>query len=168
MLVFVFLLALPFVDLWLVLKTAERIGGGNMFAWIVVSGILGLAVLYRGPAWVLRRAAQRSSDARLTPAEAEAGVMLGLGGFLLFLPGVLTDICGLLLIIPWTRYLLRWIVVRAIPWRSQVTVRTWSASGSIPAAWRYANDDPNDVIDSHVISDDDEISGDPRKIEAKP
>jgi UPF0716 protein FxsA len=94
------LLALPFVELWLLLKMAERTSGTTTFLMVIGSAIFGgwLAMLQlSGNAERLKAAAQRGE----VPAEAVAeSTLILVGGFLLVLPGILTDTLGALLLCP--------------------------------------------------------------------
>lgn len=73
-------------------------------------------------AWVVRRQGARSWGAlrdalaqRRVPGSelADAGLVL-VGGVLLLTPGFLTDAVGFLLVLPWTRALVRPVVGRAL------------------------------------------------------
>lgn len=102
------LLALPFLEFWLVVTVAARVGiGWTLLALVAVSasGVL-----------VLRRAglrAHRDVDAALrTGQPPQRGMldtlMLFAGGVLLAVPGFLTAAAGLLMALPLTRPVLRW------------------------------------------------------------
>jgi UPF0716 protein FxsA len=63
------------------------------------------------------RAAQALADAvnsrRVPTAELTDGMLVAAGGVLLFVPGLVTDVAGLLLLLPPTRALVRRRLVRA-------------------------------------------------------
>ena len=92
---------LLFLELYLLITLGARIGFGLMFAEIVLTGVLGYWVMRRigrtafQPAQligVFLHAVGRGMAAR-KPIE-----WLLLGGLLLIIPGILTDILGLLLV----------------------------------------------------------------------
>jgi UPF0716 protein FxsA len=88
-------------------------------AFVVVGGWIGLAwvlmlVLGSGVAGVLILRRQGATLARLRGgrdglAAAGAAGLLGLAAVLLILPGLITDVAGLLLLVPWVR---RWVTAR--------------------------------------------------------
>lgn len=89
------------------------IGLGWTVVVLLVGSVLGL--------WVARRegvrAAQALADAvanrRMAHPEVTDGLLVAVGGVLLFVPGLVTDLVGLLLVLPPTRGLVRRYLVRA-------------------------------------------------------
>ena len=57
--------------------------------------------------------AEAVSNRRVAHAEVTDGLLVAAGGVLLFLPGLVTDVAGLLLVLPPTRALVRRRLVRA-------------------------------------------------------
>ncbi|MFC3996339.1 FxsA family protein [Nocardiopsis sediminis] len=102
------LMALPFVEIWLMVLIGQQIGP----AWTIVA----LFALTASGTLVVRRAgtkAFREADAAMrTGQQPQRGVldtvMLMVGGILLIIPGFLTGALGALMALPFTRPLLRW------------------------------------------------------------
>jgi UPF0716 protein FxsA len=102
-LLFVLLLVLPIAELWVLVQVADVIG-------VVPSLLLLLAVSMTG-AWLLkregmatwRRLQQTISRGGVPAQEVTDGALIMLGGALLLTPGFLTDVVGLLLVLPFTR-----------------------------------------------------------------
>ena len=91
-------LLFPLLELVLLVLAGRAFGGLAVLLWILFTGAVGLAVLQRA-GW--RRGGM---SAGVSPAAQLAdGMMLGSAGFLLFLPGLITDALGLLLLLPITR-----------------------------------------------------------------
>ncbi|OXM51004.1 FxsA family protein [Amycolatopsis alba] len=123
--------------------------------WAVGSaiGVLGtIALLFAGAfvgSWLARREGGRAfrafaESARLgRPADAEKeltdGMLIGLGGLLILLPGFVSDVIGLLLILPPTRSVARKV------WQKRMASR----------AVKFANRarGPVMVVDSEVVTD---------------
>ncbi|OXM55349.1 hypothetical protein CFP71_18005 [Amycolatopsis thailandensis] len=123
--------------------------------WAVGSaiGVLGtIALLFAGAfigSWLARREGGRAfrafaESARLgRPADAEKeltdGMLIGLGGLLILLPGFVSDVIGLLLILPPTRSVARKV------WQKRMQRR----------AVKFANRarGPVMVVDSEVVMD---------------
>jgi UPF0716 protein FxsA len=108
-----FLLILwPIAELFVIVLVAETIG-------VLLTILLLLAAIPLG-AWALRaegRAVWRRFNAAVAQGrppgrEVVDGVLVALGGGLLIVPGFITDVLGLLLLLPPTRLLLRTALVR--------------------------------------------------------
>jgi UPF0716 protein FxsA len=107
------IIALPVVEIALFVKSAELIGTLPTVAVAVLLGMGGLALLRRqGLATALKVRAQLDHG-ELPVAEAFDGLCLSAAGFLLVLPGLLTDAMGLALLLPPVRHALRrWLARR--------------------------------------------------------
>ncbi|HMO06836.1 MAG TPA: FxsA family protein [Paracoccaceae bacterium] len=93
----------PLAEIALFVTLGGWLGLWPTLAWVVLSAVIGLAVLrVRGIA-TLRTAGSAPGDAGAALAD---GVLAVLGGALLMAPGFLTDAVGLLLLIPPLRRLL--------------------------------------------------------------
>ena len=115
---------MPFVLLYLVVEIVALVALGSVIGlgWtllvLLAGSLLGL--------WLARRegvrAAQALADAvanrRVPTAEVTDGMLVAAGGVLLFVPGLVTDVAGLLLLLPPTRGLVRRRLVRAAEARS--------------------------------------------------
>lgn len=105
------LMALPFLEVWLMIVAGGSIGVPWTLAALVSLMILGVAVLRRAGTKAFRDA----DEAMRTGQQPRGGVleplMLMAGGILLAIPGFLTAALGLLLVLPFTRPLLRWVFV---------------------------------------------------------
>jgi UPF0716 protein FxsA len=109
------LVALPLLELAVLIKTGQRVGFWATFAMVVGAGLLGAFIMSRGSLGVLRRATQALEQGRPPVANALDGAFLLMAGILLITPGFITDFIALLLLIPPLRHALaRWTVVRAL------------------------------------------------------
>ncbi|MEV4257993.1 FxsA family protein, partial [Spirillospora sp. NPDC049652] len=97
-------LLLPVLEIVLIVQVGQAIGG-----W-PTAGLLAAGLLLGG--WIVRREGRRALNAALSRGElperelADAALIMA-GGVLLMIPGFLTDVLGLLLVLPVTRPLLR-------------------------------------------------------------
>jgi UPF0716 protein FxsA len=93
----------PLVELYLLVWIGARIGLLPTVAITLLTGLLGGA-LARHEGLRVWRAWQRALE-QMTPPEAGVldGVLVLLGGALLITPGVLTDVVGFALLLPWSR-----------------------------------------------------------------
>lgn len=100
-------IAVPVVELWLILEIGSMIGAGPTIALLLLDSLLG-AWLVRSQGNVVWGRFRGAVDAGRVPAnEAIDGFLVILGGTLLLVPGFLSDIVGLVFVLPPTRKLLR-------------------------------------------------------------
>jgi UPF0716 protein FxsA len=100
------------VEIWLLIQVGQAIGGWQTLVLLILDSLLG--------AWLLRREGRRTwrafrlaLDERRVPArEVADGVLVIIGGTLLITPGFLSDIVGLLFLLPPTRAAIRPMITR--------------------------------------------------------
>jgi UPF0716 protein FxsA len=103
----VLLVVVPLVELYVLIQVGSVIGAPLTILLLLLDGVLG--------AWLLRREGRRTWAAFRTataqgavPArEVADGALVLLGGALMLTPGFVTDIVGVLCVLPPTRALLR-------------------------------------------------------------
>ncbi|MFP5283155.1 MAG: FxsA family protein [Actinomycetes bacterium] len=106
-LVVVLLVAVPILEVWLLIQVGQQIGVLPTLAILVVEALLG--------AWLMRREGSRAwaalntafASGRMPTKELADAALVLVGGVLLMLPGFATDVMGLLCLLPLTRPLLR-------------------------------------------------------------
>ncbi|UOG91185.1 MAG: FxsA family protein [Candidatus Thiothrix sulfatifontis] len=102
----VLFLVIPFIELWLLIKVGSAIGALATILLLILSGFLGMYLLRHQGLSTLAKF-QRDVQAGQRPAKSLLeGMMMLLGGLLFIIPGFFTDIIGLILLLPPTRYLL--------------------------------------------------------------
>jgi UPF0716 protein FxsA len=114
MLLVALFLVLPFAELAVIVTTADAIGFGWTILLLVGLSVSGALLMRREGASVWRRLNSELAVGRLPTAALVDGTMVLFGGALLLTPGFLTDVAGLLLVLPPTRALLRPLVLRAL------------------------------------------------------
>ncbi len=124
------------VVLYVVAELAAVIWVGSAIGVLATLGLLILGSVLGGA--LLRHEGRRTMQAlrasqgtRTSPAtELADGALLGVGAFLLLIPGFVSDLLGMLLILPPTRALLRPVVKASAARRVQVVGSTlWTRSG---------------------------------------
>ena len=113
-------IALPLVELYVILKVGDAIGFLPTLALLVADSILGSMLLKSQGRTVWRRFQETMQAGRVPHREVFDGVLVIFGGAFLITPGFLTDIVGLLLLLPPTRSVIRRLLAR----RLAVQVRT--------------------------------------------
>jgi UPF0716 protein FxsA len=110
-LVLIFILV-PIAELYVIIKVGGAIGVLPTLALLLADALLGsMLVRHQGrAAWI--RFNRALAEGRLPHKEVFDGVLVIIGGTLLLTPGFLTDIVGLILLIPPTRALVRGVSAR--------------------------------------------------------
>jgi UPF0716 protein FxsA len=110
---------MPFVLLYLVVEIVALvalvswIGIGWTLLVLLAGSVLGLWLARREGLRALRAMAEAARDRRVAHVEVTDGLLIAAGGLLLVVPGLVTDVAGLLLLLPPTRSLVRRRMVRA-------------------------------------------------------
>jgi len=112
-LVFLLFLAIPLVEIWLLIKVGGIIGALPTVALVVLTAVIGAALARHQGLATLRRL-QATVDRGETPAiELLEGVLLLAGALLLLTPGFFTDALGFACLIPPVRRALAlWVLGR--------------------------------------------------------
>jgi len=113
LLVLVFLVV-PIAELYLILKVGDTIGIGWTVLLLVADSILGAVLLKTQGRAVWRRFNRELEKGRMPHREAIDGVLVIFGGAFLLTPGFISDIAGILLLVPPTRAVIRGIVIRRL------------------------------------------------------
>jgi UPF0716 protein FxsA len=106
-------LALPIVELVLLIKTGQTIGFWPTLGLVVAAAMLGTAIMSRQGITVARRTREAVAAGRPPVGPVLDGAFLLLAGLLLISPGFITDVFALALLIPPIRNkVARWSVRR--------------------------------------------------------
>ena len=98
---------LPALELLVIIRVGAEIGAMNTLALLIVIGMSG-AYIARVQGFQVLKNIQRSLEQGVLPAEEMLnGFLILCGGLLLLTPGFLTDIVGLIFLLPFTRALLK-------------------------------------------------------------
>lgn len=111
-----FLIALfivvPIAELYVIVQVGQWIGLWPTLALLLADAILGSLLLRQQGRGAWRRFNEALAQRRFPGKEVADGVLIVIGGTLLLTPGFLTDIFGLLLLIPPTRAIARRVLRR--------------------------------------------------------
>ena len=103
----VLFVAMPLIELWVLLVLAARIGWAPTILLVFITGVVG-ASLARSQGLQTVASIQRDMANGVMPApRLMDGVMILIAGAMLITPGILTDIIGFLLLVPATRQIIR-------------------------------------------------------------
>src|SRR5262245_48440106 len=125
------LIALPFVELALLIKTGQTIGFWPTLGLLVGAAVVGGAIMSRQGLTVARRTQEAVALGRPPVGPVLDGALMLLAGALLISPGFVTDAMALALLVPPNRRRVARATVRRVVERAQLQVRAQkSASGA--------------------------------------
>jgi UPF0716 protein FxsA len=153
---------MPFVLLYLVVEIvavvalASAVGVGWTLVVLLAGSLLGMWLARREGVRVLRAANAAVSSRRVPHAEVTDGLLVAVAGVLLFVPGLVTGLLGLLLLLPPVRGLVRARLVRAAEDRAPL-LRTARIRSRGPVVEGEVVDAPPparpQIVDGTVVSE---------------
>lgn len=91
----ILLLLIPLIELAGLILLGQAIGVGFTLLWVLISGLLGVAVIQRQGWGMLQRLQAQMADNRAPFAVLKSGMWGVLAGVLLIIPGVVTDVLAI-------------------------------------------------------------------------
>ncbi|WP_439135015.1 FxsA family protein [Pseudomaricurvus sp.] len=116
-------IVVPVVEMWVLIQVGAEIGALPTIALVLLTAMIGLALLRKQGASALLRANQRMESGQLPAEEMVEGIFLAVGGALLLTPGFVTDALGFACLIPGLR---QWLIGKAL---KKVIFRATSSAG---------------------------------------
>tara|TARA_B100001123_G_C15221271_1_gene991344 strand:- start:307 stop:729 length:423 start_codon:yes stop_codon:yes gene_type:complete len=101
--IFVLIIAIPLIEIFLMIKIGGFIGAMNTVLLIVFTAIGGLFFIRIAGLNTIRSGFNQLINNKIPIYEIISGAALAVAAILLIIPGFLTDFIGLLLIIPFSR-----------------------------------------------------------------
>jgi UPF0716 protein FxsA len=105
-------IVVPFLELYLLIQIGQTIGSLPTIGLVVLMGIVGAALAKSQGLAALRRIHEEMGQGRIPTTAILDGVLIIAASILLITPGVLTDVVGVLLLLPPTRAVARVALVR--------------------------------------------------------
>ncbi len=148
-------IVVPIAELAVIIQVGEQIGVWWTIAILIADSIIGSLLMRAQGRSAWRRFNEALQAARPPAREVLDGVLVIFGGALLLTPGFLTDILGLVLLIPPTRAVVRRVLVKRFADRMIVVARTRASA----ATWPPPRDggQPGDVDGTAVDVDADHL-----------
>ena len=151
---FALLILVPIAELYVIVQVGQEIGIFATLVLLVAVSILGAYLLKREGTATWKRLRASMAEGKMPTNEATDGALILLGGALLLTPGFLTDIVGLLFVLPASRAAVRtgarklmggWMVKRMGP-AGYVGAKVYGARASQVRRRRGASSTPPDAI----------------------
>lgn len=143
---FLLFVAVPLLDLWLLLRVGDAIGFWPTLGLVLLAGVVGAWAAKTEGLRVLRAWQAAVAAGRLPEEGVLSSVLVLVGAALLVTPGVLTDLVGLALLLPPSRRLAASLLGRWLKRQvehGRVRVVTFGAPGAGPR--REPREDEIDV-----------------------
>jgi UPF0716 protein FxsA len=162
------LILLPVAELLTLVRLADAIGGWPTFLLVLASGLLGALIARAEGLRVLAQTRQAIATGTMPSQNVLNDVLVFVAAALLIVPGVITDMIALALLVPWSRRLIAASVIarvgRAVEQgrlRVVATQAQATQAGRVDPFRAMPRSGPNAVIDaegetvdSHVVSED--------------
>lgn len=134
-------IVVPLAELYVILKVGDAIGAIWTILLLAAGSVLGAILLRVQGRSVWRRFNEALADGKMPHREVIDGVLVVFGGAFLITPGFITDVVGILLLVPPTRAVIRRLLVSRLGRRIAVSAATrgrmrYDVEGS-------AREDPN-------------------------
>ena len=100
---FLFLIIFPFIEIYALIVLGGSIGAFNTILWIFFSGIMGLYLLRNQGLKTLLDIQSKKKVFEPTADNFLKTIFTPIGGFFLLIPGFVTDVVGILVLLPVTR-----------------------------------------------------------------
>jgi UPF0716 protein FxsA len=119
-------LVVPFLELYVLIQVGRVVGALPTVALLIAVSAAGAWLVKREGLNTIRRAQAQLRDGRVPAGELVDGVLIVLAGALLVSPGFVTDLAGILLLLPPVRLALRRFARRRLARRAGVIeVDSW-------------------------------------------
>jgi UPF0716 protein FxsA len=122
-------IAVPIAELAVIIQVGQAIGVWWTIALLIADSLLGTWLMRHQGRVVWRRFNDTVQAGRVPAREVLDGALVIFGGALLLTPGFITDILGLILLIPPSRVVVRAILSRRLAHRMVVSARQPRARG---------------------------------------
>jgi len=123
-------IVVPIAELYVIIQVGQAIGIWPTLGLLLADALLGSLLLRHQGRSAWRRFNEALAQRRFPGKEVADGVLIVVGGTLLLAPGFLTDIVGLLLLIPPTRAIARGLLRRFTVGRFTVVGMPGGARGA--------------------------------------
>jgi UPF0716 protein FxsA len=108
--ILLFFTIVPLVELLILIKIGGHIGALNTILLVILTVLLGAMLVRVEGLRTLRQIQSSLAQGQLPAEELIDGILIFAAGILLVIPGVLTDLCALILLLPYTRmHFKRWL-----------------------------------------------------------
>ncbi|QRG68954.1 FxsA family protein [Brevibacillus choshinensis] len=106
----VLFIVVPAIELWGLISIGKVIGGWSTVALVILTGIVGAWLAKQQGIQVVRNVQFQLSRGQMPTESLIDGALVLSGGIMLLFPGFFSDVMGILLLIPYTRLIVRHLI----------------------------------------------------------
>ncbi len=143
-----FFIIVPIVEIWAIIQIGSLIGVWPTIALLVADAVLGSLLLRHQGRGAWRRFNEALAPRRFPGREVADGLLIAIGGTLLLTPGFVTDIFGLILLVPPTRAIVRRLMRGYVGRRFVIVGMSGPSGASEPTRRGYDYDSTAEEVDS--------------------
>ena len=118
--VLIFIIGIPLIEIYLFIKIGSQIGAFNTVLLILITAIVGVAYARYEGFNTLKSGMNQLFKNELPVYELVSGATLAIASLLLIFPGFATDLIGILLVIPFTRKIILYRIVKKQKYKRKV------------------------------------------------
>ena len=118
--VLIFIIGIPLIEIYLFIKIGSQIGAFNTVLLILITAIVGVAYARYEGFNTLKSGMSQLFKNKLPVYELVSGATLAIASLLLIFPGFATDLIGILLVIPFTRKIILYRIVKKQKYKRKV------------------------------------------------
>lgn len=126
---FLLFIALPVLELVVMIQVGAKIGAWSVIGLLFLSAFAGVTLIRWQGFFTLAKARSQLAQGQLPAKAIGHGLLLTLAGVLLIIPGFISDLVGLLLLLPPVRWLLAAMMARKLAAGANFR---FSANGTAP------------------------------------
>lgn len=106
----VLFIVVPAIELWGLISIGNVIGGWSTVALVILTGIVGAWLAKQQGIQVVRNIQFQLSRGQMPTESLIDGALVLSGGIMLLFPGFFSDVVGILLLLPYTRLIVRHLI----------------------------------------------------------
>jgi len=141
-------IVVPIVEIWAIIEIGSLIGVWPTVALLIADAVLGSLLLRHQGRGAWRRFNQALAERRFPGREVADGLLIAIGGTLLLTPGFVTDVFGLILLIPPSRAIVRRLMRGYVMRRFVIVGMPGRGSEPGPSRREYDYESTAEEIDS--------------------
>jgi UPF0716 protein FxsA len=142
-------IVVPIAELAVLIQVGQAIGIWWTIALLVADSLLGSLLMRAQGRATWRRFTEATRAGRVPAREVLDGVLVIFGGALLLTPGFISDVLGLLLLLPPTRAVVRAVLVRRLAYRMVGSIATPRERFGAPG--RFDRDTRDYDVDGNAV-----------------
>lgn len=123
---FILFIVVPIVELVLIIQVGQAVGAWNTIGLLIIDSLVGAWLVKHQGVGLLKRSRERLQKGEMPSDEIFSGIAILFAGALMLTPGFLTDVVGLVILIPPIRSVAMAVIRRNFHSRATNSSATWN------------------------------------------